>query len=90
MNTKLLTVLVGLVVLVGGLSAVGAATPADASNSDAEPTVGPADGLAEPVPDFVGEILGAISNALSSVMGGVAELAGQGVDSFTNNAVYNN
>jgi len=88
MNTKLLTVLVGLVVLVGGLSAVGAATPADASNSDAEPTVGPADGLPDPVPDFVSDILGAISNVLSSVVGGAAELTDRGMNGLMNTAAY--
>lgn len=71
MNTQLLTISVGLLLLVGSLSAVGAAAPPDVSTSDAtDGTVGPADGLPEPVPDFVGDLLGSISDFVASVGGG--------------------
>jgi len=70
MSTQLLTTSVGLLVLVGSLSAVGAAAPPDVSTSDAtDATVGPADGLPEPGPDFVGDLLGSISDFVASVDG---------------------
>lgn len=83
MNTQLLTIAVGLLLLIGGVSAVGAAAPPEAgslaetpsTSTDTDATVGPPGGLPDPVPDFVGDILGAISDLVASVIGGGAESA---------------
>ncbi len=74
---KCCSIAVALMVLVGGLSAVGAAAPADAAaNSDS--SLGPSDGLPSPVPDFVSDILGTISSFLD---GGIDSL-GEALSGF--------
>lgn len=70
-RTRWLTIGLALVVLSGGLAAVGAAAPPADSAGEDRPALGPSDGLPSPVPDFVSDILGTISSFLD---GGIDSL----------------
>ena len=80
-RTRWLTVGLALVVLTGGMAAVGAASPpADTPNEEGGqgPALGPSDGLPSPVPDFVSDILGTIGSFLSGGVDSLGEaLSGQ-------------
>ena len=81
-RTRWLTIGLALVVLTGGLAAVGAASPpADTPGDDRGgqgPALGPSDGLPSPVPDFVSDILGTIGSFPSGGIDSLGEaLSGQ-------------
>lgn len=60
--SKLPLISVGVMLLVGGFTAIGAASPTDPTSSteDTHSTVGPGDGLPEPAADSVADLLGTI------------------------------
>lgn len=94
-RTKLLAAVFAGVVLIGGLAAVGAAMPADASSADETPdamnetgndaaderpgAVGPDDGLPEQVPDHVS----AIHDTIESFLDGTVENLGEAISELT-------
>jgi hypothetical protein len=78
-RTTILAVGAGLLVLITGIPAAAAATPADApdaagdNHATDERSVGPSGGLPGPVPDFVSEIHSTITGFLNGEIDSLGE-----------------